>query len=284
MKWKELLRRMCKSKFFIIGSILVLFIVIVSLIAPGIVVHDPIKADLKMRLSQPEFFSNGWSGHVLGTDQLGQDVLTRLLIGSRSSLFIACISVAVSGTIGTVLGIISGYYGRFVENLIMRICDIQMAIPSLILAICALAILGNTMANLIAVIIISTWVAYARLVRGNVLTIRTMEYIQASKVLGASSVRVMATQILPNVLTSLIILMSQQFGTIILMEAGLSFLGMGIPVPTPSWGAMIADGREYITTAPWVVIAPGIALMVTVLAFNFLGDGIRDVLDPKNQD
>lgn len=284
MKWKELLRRMCKSKFFIIGSILVLFIVIVSLIAPGIVVHDPIKADLKMRLLQPEFFSNGWSGHVLGTDQLGQDVLTRLLIGSRSSLFIACISVAVSGTIGTVLGIISGYYGRFVENLIMRICDIQMAIPSLILAICALAILGNTMANLIAVIIISTWVAYARLVRGNVLTIRTMEYIQASKVLGASSVRVMATQILPNVLTSLIILMSQQFGTIILMEAGLSFLGMGIPVPTPSWGAMIADGREYITTAPWVVIAPGIALMVTVLAFNFLGDGIRDVLDPKNQD
>lgn len=166
---------------------------------------------------------------------------------------------------------------------IMRLCDILMATPGLLLAVCVVAVLGSNFVNLIIVLSITGWVRYARLVRGNVLAIRNSEYIQASRVLGAGNAHIILTQVLPNITTPLIIQASQQFGNVILIEAGMSFLGVGVPISTPSWGGMISAGREYIATAPWVVIAPGVALMITVLAFNFLGDGLRDVLDPKNK-
>lgn len=284
MKKEEIFRRMLKSKFFIIGFVMVSIIVIISLLSPYIIVHDPQKTQLKLRLLSPEYFSKGWSGHVFGTDPLGQDVLTRLLIGSRVSLIIALVGVTIPCIIGTALGVIAGYYGGVVDSIIMRFSDIQLSIPTMVLAITVMAIFGNSVPNLMIVLVIVGWVNYARVVRGTVMSIRNGEFVQASRALGASNLRVMTTQILPYIITPLIILMSQQVGTVILTEANMSFLGMGVPLPAPSWGSMIAGGREYIATAPWTVIAPGLALMLTVLAFNFLGDGVRDVLDPKNKD
>ncbi|MBE5989759.1 MAG: ABC transporter permease [Paenibacillaceae bacterium] len=166
----------------------------------------------------------------------------------------------------------------------MRICDIQLSIPTMVLAITVMAIFGNSVPNLLLVLAIVGWTSYTRVVRGSVMGIRNSEFIQASRVLGASNARILITQVLPCVLTPLIILMSQQIGFVILTEANLSFLGMGVPLPNPSLGSMIADGREYIATAPWTVVVPGVTLMIIVLAFNFLGDGVRDILDPKNKD
>jgi len=274
---------MRKSNFFVIGSVLVIAIILISLVSPWIAPHDPIKLNLAMRLSAPDGFSKGWDGYILGTDALGQDILSRLMIGSRVSLMISFTVVFATAIIGTILGIISGFFGGIVDTIIMRISDIQVSIPPMILAIAVMAVLGNNTVNLIGVLIFTRWVQYARIVRSNVMSVRNMDYIHASEVLGSSKVRIMFTQILPNVMTQLIIVMSQEFGRTIMTESSLSFLGLGVPAPAPSWGVMIADGREYLSTAPWVIVAPGIALMIAVLAFNFLGDGVRDVLDPKNK-
>ena len=283
MNIKELLRRMRKSNFFIAGAVIVTFILFMALISPLIIVHNPIGMDLSKRLLAPEFFSKGWNGYIFGADPLGQDILTRLLIGSRMSLMISVVVVAATALLGTILGVVSGFYGKTVDMVIMRLADIQMSIPPIVLAIAVIAVLGTSITNLIVVLVITGWPQYTRVVRSNVMVMRNIEFIQASRALGSSNLRIMFTQVLPNVLTALIILMSQMFGRIILVEASMSFLGLGVPLPTPSWGSMIADGREYLTTAPWVVIAPGCALMLAVLGFNFLGDGVRDVLDPKSK-
>ena len=284
MDKKEIWRRMRKSKFFMIGAFLAIFIVAVALIAPVIIAHDPYTSALKLRLTKPQGLSNGWNGYIMGTDAQGRDILTRLMIGSRVSMQIAFATVISTAILGTILGVIAGYYGGAVDNIIMRISDVQSAIPALILAIAVMAVLGTNIINLIIVLVLSRWINYTRIVRGSVMSIRNSEFVHASRILGASNFHIMFIQILPNVLTSLIIVASQQFGQTILTETALSFLGLGVPAPAPSWGGMISDGREYIATAPWVVVAPGIALMIAVLAFNFLGDGLRDVLDPKNKD
>ena len=283
MSRQELWRRMKKSNFFMIGSILVILIVLMALLAPWIAPHDPVKSNLAMRLQPPDYFSKGWEGHILGTDALGQDILSRLMVGSRVSLYISFTVVIATAIIGTVLGIVAGYFGGIVDTIIMRFSDIQVSIPPMVLAVAVMAVLGNSTTNLILVLVFTRWVQYARVVRGNVMMIRNTEFVHASQVLGSSKVRIMFTQILPNVLTSLIIVMSQEFGRTILTESSLSFLGLGVPPPAPSWGVMISDGREYLATSPWVVIAPGAALAIACLAFNFLGDGVRDVLDPKNK-
>jgi len=274
---------MRKSNFFIIGAVLVIGIIIIALLSPWIAPHDPVKLDLANRLKAPDGLLKGWKGNILGTDPLGQDILSRLMVGSRVSLKISFLVVISTAIIGTALGIISGYFGGLIDTIIMRTSDIQVSIPPIVLAIAVMAVLGNSTTNLILVLIFTRWVQYARIVRSNVMMIRNMEYIHASVVLGSSKLRIMFTQILPNVLTQLIIVMSQEFGRTILTESSLSFLGLGVPAPAPSWGVMIADGREYLATASWVIIAPGVALMIAVLAFNFLGDGVRDVLDPKNK-
>lgn len=284
MKKSELLRRMRKSKFFVTGMIIAVFITIAAFTSPLFVVHDPIQSDLRKRLISPEFFGNGINGYILGTDALGQDIFTRLVTGCRISLLIAAAGVLIPAVIGTALGAVAGYFGGAIDNVIMRICDIQLSIPTMVLAITVMAIFGNSVPNLLLVLAVVGWTSYTRVVRGSVMGIRNTEFIQASRVLGASDARILMTQILPCVLTPLIILMSQQIGFVILTEANLSFLGMGVPLPNPSLGSMIADGREYIATAPWTVVVPGVTLMIIVLAFNFLGDGVRDILDPRNKD
>jgi len=277
----QLFTRLKKSKFFVIGFIISILLIILSIIAPFIVIHDPELPDLDNTLNPPEYFSKGWSGNILGADNLGRDILTRLLIGSRYSFIIAGTAVISAIFLGIIIGLYAGYYGGWIDNLFMRLADIQLSLPSLLLAIAIVAALGPSIPNLIIVLIVTKWPVIARLVRGNVLIIRETEFVSASRVLGASDTWIMFSQILPNILTVIMVVATQLVGHMILIEAVLSFLGLGVQPPIPSWGIMIADGRNYLILAPWIVMAPGIALMITVIAFNFLGDGLRDALDPK---
>lgn len=276
-----IIRRMIKSRFFRTGFILAVIIIILSILSPLLINFDPKANSLTEILKSPDYFSKGMQGHIFGTDQLGRDIFSRLLTGSRYSLSIAAIVVLCSSAIGTLLGLISGYFGGTLDSFIMRVSEIFLSIPQIVLAIALLAILGNSIPNLIIILISTSWIQYCKLARNNVLVQRSMDYVHASQVMGAGKLHIMLSQIFPNVTTPLLITASQQIGLIIMVEAGLSFLGFGVVQPTPSWGNMISDGRAYLTSAPWMIIYPGIALMLTVLAFNFLGDGLRDVLDPK---
>lgn len=276
-----LFQRMLKSKFFMIGLLVVLGILVVAIFAPQIVLFDPLKNSLFERLQKPDWFSKGMAGHIFGTDELGRDVFTRLLTGAQISLIIAAAVTSIQIILGTVLGVVSGYIGGWVDVLIMRVCDIFLALPSMLVAIALMAVLGASIPNLILILSITGWVQFCRVTRNNVKIIRSMEFVSAEKVMGASRFRIMFKQILPNVTTDILVLASQRFGYTISTEAMLSFLSLGVAEPMPSWGNMIASGRDFLSTCPWLIFAPGLALMVTVLAFNFLGDGLRDVLDPK---
>lgn len=281
MSKKLLFQRMLKSKFFMIGICVVIAVVIVALLAPNIVHYEAVKNSLLERLKAPDWFKKGMDGHVLGTDELGRDVLTRLLVGARISLLIAAAVTIIQIALGTVLGVLSGFLGGVVDAVIMRICDIFLALPSMLIAIAMMAVLGPSIPNLILILSMTGWVQFCRVTRNNVKIIRSMEFVSAAHVMGASKMRIMFSEILPNVTTDILVLASQRFGYTISTEATLSFLSLGVTAPLPSWGNMIAGGRQYLSTCPWLIFAPGIALMITVLAFNFLGDGLRDVLDPK---
>lgn len=281
MSKRLLFRRMLKSKFFMIGLLVVLGILVVAIFAPQIVLFDPLKNSLFERLQKPDWFSKGMAGHIFGTDELGRDVFTRLLTGAQISLIIAAAVTSIQIILGTVLGVVSGYIGGWVDVLIMRVCDIFLALPSMLVAIALMAVLGASIPNLILILSITGWVQFCRVTRNNVKIIRSMEFVSAEKVMGASRFRIMFKQILPNVTTDILVLASQRFGYTISTEATLSFLSLGVAEPMPSWGNMIASGRDFLSTCPWLIFAPGLALMVTVLAFNFLGDGLREVLDPK---
>ena len=276
-----ILHRMTHNPFFMIGIVLAVLVLFICFISPLFVRYDAEGTSLSERFLPPEGFANGLDGHVFGTDQLGRDVFTRLLTGGTASLLIAACAVFLQVFFGSVLGILAGYLGGWVDKVIMRACDVFLAIPNIILAIAVMSVMGTSVFNLIAVLTISGWVRYCKVVRNNVMVVKKQEFVSASKVLGASGLHIMFTQILPNITTPIIILASSRFGNCILVEATLSFLNLGIPAPTPSWGNMIADGRSYLSIYPWMVFAHGIALMITILAFNFLGDGLRDVLDPK---
>lgn len=281
MDKKIIFHRMRRNPFFMVGGILAVIIVLLCFLSPLFVQFDAEANALGEKLQEPEGFSRGLVGHVFGTDQMGRDVLTRLLLGGRYSLSIAFAVVVLQAIIGTTLGIIAGYFGKWIDAVIMRICDVFLAIPNLILAIAIMAVLGSSISNLVAVLVFSGWVNYCKVIRNSVRVIKGQEFVHASQVLGGGSLHIMFRQIFPNVTTNLIIIGSQKVGQTILVEAALSFLNLGIQPPTPSWGNMISNGRTFLMVNPWLVLVPGIALMLTVLAFNFLGDGLRDVLDPK---
>jgi ABC-type dipeptide/oligopeptide/nickel transport system permease subunit len=281
---KDLLRRMRKSKFFMIGQFGILIIVSFCFLSPLFIQFDPLQSNLRMRLAVPEFFSNGIKGHIFGCDALGRDILSRLLIGGRTSVMISLSIVLITTFFGLTLGLISGYYGGVIEMVLMRICDTIMSIPSLLLAICVIAVLGASVPNLIFTLSITGWIMMARVVRSTALSIRNAEYVKAARVLGMPDYRIIFKEVLINVLSPVITTATQAFGSMLLTEASMSFLGLGVPLPAPSWGGMISDGREYISTAPWVVIVPGVLLMLTVLSFNFLGDGMTDIFNPRNVD
>lgn len=275
MNKKLILTRMRHNKFFVLGFIVGVAVLLIIILGPLFTTYDSQASSLAERLQPPS------AAHIFGTDQLGRDIFTRLIEGGRYSLLIAFISVFLQMLIGTVLGLLAGYIGGVLDSIIMRACDVVLAIPNLILAIAVMAVLGPSTFNLILVLTVSGWVRECKVTRNNVMVIKKLEFVHASRVLGANNLSIMFKQIFPNCTTPLLVMASGRIGSVILAEAALSFLNMGIPAPTPSWGNMISDGRQYLSTCPWMVFAPGVALMLTILAFNFLGDGLRDVLDPK---
>ena len=283
MSRKLILSRMRRSIFFTIGLILFLIIMAFVYILPIFLKHDPIATSLTERFLPPDWFANGFSGHPFGTDYLGRDVLSRLVVGGNYSFYLGFIVVILVTIVGCVLGTVSGYFGGWADTIIMRFCEAMMALPTMILAIAMIAVLGQSTRNLIIIMVIGGWVQLCKLTRNNVRIVKSQEFVSASKALGAKGSHIMFRQIFPNVTTQIIVITSQRVAGVIMMEAGLSYLGLGIPLPAPTWGNMISEGRIYLMSQSWLVLIPGMCLMLTVLAFNFLGDGLRDVLDTRRK-
>lgn len=281
MDKKIILNRMRKNPFFMTGVIVSAFILLLVLLTPVLTSYDPVKNSLSEKFLAPEFFQNGLNGHVFGTDELGRDVFSRLLYGAKNTFLVSFTASAISILVGVVLGLVSGYFGGVIDAIIMRACDVVSAVPTLILGIVVLSLLGSNLINLILVLALTRWIRICKVTRNSVRVASKMDFVNASRVLGAKSGHIIFRQIFPNVTTNIIIQGSQQIGSLILAQATFAFLGLGVLPPAPSWGHMIASGRNYLTVYPWMALVPGVALMVTAIAFNFLGDGLRDVLDPK---
>jgi peptide/nickel transport system permease protein len=255
------------------GGAVCLVLVLAALFAPFIAPADPTAIDLSARLASPS------AGHLLGSDALGRDILSRVIYGSRVSLEVGVITVAVSLVLGTAIGSVAGYRGGWADEVTMRVADVFLAFPGILLAIALTAVLGPSLTNVILALCVMGWVGYARIARGQVLLARELSYVEAARSLGCSPARVLARHVLPNVSAPLIVEATFGMATAIVAEAGLSFLGLGTQPPTPSWGAMLAEGREFILQAPHLTLWPGVAILLTVLGINLLGDGVRDRLD-----
>jgi peptide/nickel transport system permease protein len=262
-------------------AMLTFLLVIPAVLASQVAPHDPLKGSLAHRLKAPAWQDGGSLEYPLGTDKLGRDILSRIIHGARVSLVVSLVAILVGGGIGTAMGLISGYFGRWVDSLIMRLVDISLSLPTILLALVMVAAVGPSFGTVITVLVVLLWARYARLVRAETLGIKERDFIARARVAGASHTRIMVKYIFPNVVNSLVVLATLQVGYVILLESALSFLGAGLPRPTPAWGLMIADGRELIVTAWWVSMFPGLAIMLTVLSLNLLGDWLRDHLDPK---
>ena len=262
-------------------ALLLLFLVVPAVFAPWVAPHDPYDGSLSNRLTPPVWQQGGTTEHLLGTDKLGRDMLSRIIYGARVSLTVSLIAIFVGGIIGTTLGLISGYFGGWVDAVLMRLVDISLSLPTILLALVLVAAVGPSFGTVITVLIVLLWARYARLTRGETLAIKELDFIARARVAGASHTRIMVRYIFPNVVNSLVVLATLQVGYVILLESALSFLGAGLPRAEPAWGVMVADGRELIVTAWWVSMFPGIAIMLTVLSLNLLGDWLRDHLDPK---
>lgn len=262
-------------------AVLLLLLVIPAIFAQWVAPHDPFQGSLSNRLTPPFWQEGGTMEHILGTDKLGRDILSRIIYGARISLTVSLIAIFVGGIVGTLLGLVSGYYGGRTDAVIMRLVDISLSLPTILLALVLVAAVGPSFGTVITVLIVLLWARYARLVRGETLAIKELDFIARARVAGASSARIMMKYIFPNVVNSLIVLATLQVGYVILLESALSFLGAGLPRAEPAWGVMVADGRELIVTAWWVSMFPGLAIMMTVLSLNLLGDWLRDHLDPK---
>ena len=270
-----------KSPLVLIGVIIVGLVVVAALAAPLLATTDPIEQDLSAALKPPFWLPDGSLEHPLGTDHLGRDVYSRVVYGARISLAISVLAALVGAAVGVAAGLAAGYLGGRLDLIVMRIVDLNLAFPLILLALAVVALLGANLKNLVIVMAITTWMIYARVVRGISLTLREQEFIQAVRALGARDVRIIVRHILPNVAAPILVIWTLEVARVILMESALSFLGLGVPPPTPTWGRMLAEGRDYLTVAGWIAIFPGIAIMVTVLGINFLGDGLRDLLDPR---
>jgi peptide/nickel transport system permease protein len=268
-----------RSSKGLLGVAIVVSAVAVATFAPQIAPYSPTRQAILNRFAPPVWLG-GSPAHPLGTDGLGRDVLSRIIHGSRISVFVGVAAVILQGGLGTTLGLLAGYYGGRVDGLIMQVADVQLALPFLILTLAIVAVLGPGLENVILSLGITGWVLYCRTVRGEVLSLRERDFIHAARALGMPNTRILARQILPNVLPSLVVIGTLQVPRMILFEASLSYLGLGIQPPTPSWGAMVAEGRDVVALAWWVATLPGLAIMTTVLGMNLLGDSLRDRLDP----
>lgn len=263
------------------GVLVIAAVVCLAIAAPLVAPYDPTAIDLSRSLRAPTWAHAAVERHWFGTDALGRDLLSRVIYGTRVSLLVGLASVVVAGSIGTTVGVLCGYFGGRVDAILMRVVDVQMAFPDILLAIAIMAVVGQGLWNLVAVLGFTGWSAYARIVRAGVLSLREREYVHAAKAIGISDARMLLRHILPNTLSPIIVLASFGVASNIISESSLSFLGLGVKPSTPTWGSILADGRDYIRDAWWLTTFAGLATMVTVAAINVIGDWLRDYLDPK---
>jgi peptide/nickel transport system permease protein len=291
----NLWRSLRRSRLGMMGILILAIIALAAVLAPAIAPHDPYQGSLNVSRQCPAFTTcpnlggsfartgaaRGTLEYPLGTDPNGRDVLSRIIYAAQISLIVGVTAVVIGGTVGVVAGLVSGYYGGWVDSVIMRIADVQLAFPFILLAIAIIAVMGGGLLNVIIVLGIGSWVPYARIVRGQVLSAKGQEYVLAARTLGALDAAILFRHILPNVVTPAIIIATFGVAAAIIGEATLSFLGLGIQAPTPTWGNMLADGRAYVSSAWWLATFPGLAIMLTVLSINVIGDWLRDYLDPR---
>lgn len=279
----QLRRRVFGHTTFLVGAGIVVVILCVALLAPVLAPHDPYAQSLAKRLIPPVWHEDGSWTHPLGTDQVGRDYLSRLIYGSRISLLIGFSIMLMSGIIGTCLGVIAGYFGGRVDLVVNFIITTRLAMPVILVALTVAALAGSSLRNVILVLGLLLWDRFAVVTRSATLQVRALDYVAAAQAVGCSTWRIVASEILPNVLNVIIIIATIEMANGILLAAALSFLGLGVPPPLPDWGAMIADGKQYMFFSPWVITIPGVALFVLVLGINLLGDGVRDLTAPENR-
>jgi peptide/nickel transport system permease protein len=279
VRWARLLLR---SKTGTVGLIIVFSVILVAAFAKVLAPHDPNLINPAMMLQPPFWLEGGSTAHLLGTDNLGRDILSRIIYGSQVSLLVGISAVVLAGFIGVFVGLVAGYFGGFLDNLLMRLVDSFLAIPTILFALVILSIFGPSVTTLIIVLGITNWVTYARLVRGEVLSIKEREFVKAARSIGVRHSKIILRHLLPNVVSPFIVISTLSVATTIILEASLSFLGLGIQPPTISWGGILSDGRDYLATSWWLATFPGVAITLTVLGIIFLGDWLRDILDPRS--
>ena len=282
---KELRRAfesMVTSRWALVGMLILLIVTFVAVFGPQLAPFDPNRQNIMMRLLEPGEAGAGDLTYWLGSDQLGRDVLSRLLYGARVSLLVGVAAIAVGGTLGTVAGLVSGYFGGWIDDVIMRLGDIQLAFPFILLAIMFLVVLGPGLVNIILVLGIGQWITYARIARAQTLSLREKEYVEAARAMGDSTFSILFRTILPNIVAPLTVIASFNVAGVILSEAALSFLGLGVPPDVPTWGSMLSESRDHLLSNKWwMAVFPGLAIVFTVLAFNIISDWLRDFLDPR---
>lgn len=276
--------RFLREPSAVFGMVIIALLLVSAIAAPVLAPHDPNETDLRLRNTPPFWESGGSAAHLLGTDPVGRDLLSRIIYGARISLLIGIVVTFLAAIAGMFLGMLAGYYGGWIDEVLMRTADLFLAFPFILLAITIISVLGAGLTNLIIVLVITGWVQYARLVRGQVLSLRHVQYVEAAQVAGGHDRRILVRHILPNIVSSVIVLATLQMAFVLLTEAALSFLGLGVDPSIPSWGSMINEGRLYIYNAWWVITFPGFAIMLAVLGINMIGDWLRDVLDPTLRD
>lgn len=280
---KGRLLRFARSPRNAFAIVVLLAFVVAAVLPQSALPFDPNKQQLRARLQPPVWLEGGTRQHLIGTDSLGRDVLSRVIRGARSTLITVALSALVAAAVGTALGLIAGYYGGFVDEVVSRLVDIQLAFPTMLLMIAVVGLLGQNMIVLIGTLSLAVWPAYARLVRGSVLSLRKLDFVEASRALGSGDSGLILRHIAPNTLSTMIVYSTFQLSGLLLIESALSFLGLGVPPPAISWGGIIAGGRAYLLEGWWVAALPGLAIVVVVMALNFLGDGLRDLLDPRDR-
>jgi len=280
-EWWVFMRRLARRRTSLFGLVVVTAVVATALAAALVTPFDPTEQDIGARLKAPLTRDAGGRIHVLGTDHLGRDILARIVFGARPALMVGFAAVAISGVLGMMAGLLAGYFGGRIDDVLMRLADIQLAFPFILLAIAVIGVLGPSLTTIICVIGVSSWVVYARIVRGAALSLREREFVHAAQALGSRDGRILIRHVLPNVFTPWLVVATLDMARVIVIESALSFLGLGVQPPTPTWGGMLADGRVYISTAWWLATFPGLAILITVLGINLFGDGLRDTLDPR---
>jgi len=278
---KDLFKSFKKRRLAIIGLLIFSIVILIAVTAPWIAPHDPLYQELMDNLLPPAWEEDGNPKYLLGTDHFGRDILSRLMYGARISLIAAGFASLFAMVFGTAVGLIGGYFGGRTDRLLMRIVDVFLSFPLILIAISLASILGPNLRNLIIVMALTGWMVYTRVIRSEVISLKNREFILAAVSIGTSTPQILIRQILPNIISPALVLFTFSFAQFIILESALSFLGLGVPPPTPTWGRMLYDGRDYLTVAWWIITFAGLCIMVTTLSVNFVGDGLRDALDPR---